>query len=66
MSAEQTLVFLRRRCKTAATEAAADQEASAWQDTREAELDAALAMTFPASDPVAVDCQATGARLPPY
>jgi hypothetical protein len=66
MSAEQALVFLRRRCKAAGIEAAADQEASAWLDTQEAELDAALAMTFPASDPVAVDCQAAGARLPPH
>jgi hypothetical protein len=66
MSAEQALVFLRRRCKAAATGAAVDQEAKAKQDTREAELDAALAMTFPASDPVATDCQAAGARLPPH
>jgi hypothetical protein len=63
MNAEHSAMFVRRSCNLATAEVVADPVARAGQDTRETELDAALDMTFPASDPVAIDCRSAFARL---
>jgi hypothetical protein len=56
-------LFVRRSCGLATAEAVADPVVRPRQDTREAELDAALDMTFPASDPVAIDCKSAFRRM---
>jgi hypothetical protein len=63
MDAEHSAMFVRRSCNLATAEVVADPVARAGQDTREAELDAALDMTFPASDPVAIDCKSAFRRM---
>jgi hypothetical protein len=65
MNAEQPRMTLRRVCRRAATEAVTAKKVGVGQGSDEAELDAALAMTFPASDPVAIHFHAAVARLPP-
>jgi hypothetical protein len=63
MNAEHSAMFVRRSCNLATAEVVADPVARAGEDTRETELDAALDMIFPASDPVAIDCRSACARL---
>jgi hypothetical protein len=65
MNTEQLRVPVWRVCVGATAETVTAQVVRAGQDRQDAELDAALAMTFPASDPVAIDCHAAAARLPP-
>jgi hypothetical protein len=65
MNTEQQRIPVWRVCVGATARAVNVQVARAGQDSREAELDAALDMTFPASDPVAIDCHAAVARLAP-
>jgi hypothetical protein len=63
MNAGQTSLFVRRPCGLATAEAVPDPVVRPRQDAREVELDAALDMTFPASDPVAIDCKSASERM---
>jgi hypothetical protein len=71
MNTEQPQLPVRRVCMGATADAVAVRVVLAGQDSldsqhsQDKELDAALAMTFPASDPVAIDCHPAAARLPP-